>query len=164
MTVKQLVCHNETLEEITMKKILLFLFIFATIFSIGCSGRIKISGNVTFTDGEALDFGEVCFTEGNKTFFGRVKEKGYYAPGEFKDGDGIPPGTYNVWLSRTILSEMIPDKHGNESDEVRQIERVDKKYTAPESSGLIFEVKHGGAKKFDFVVERPDKPPNKSKR
>jgi hypothetical protein len=147
-----------------MKKILLFLFIFATTFSVGCSGRIKISGYVTFPDGEPLDCGEVCFTEGNKTFFGRVKENGYYAPGEFKDGDGIPPGQYNVWLSRTIQSKMILDKHGNESDEVQQIERVDKKYTAPESSGLIFEVKHDGSKKFDFTVERPNKPQNKSKR
>jgi hypothetical protein len=148
-----------------MKKILLFPFIFVAILSIsiGCSGKIKISGHVTFPDGEALDFGEVCFTEGNKTFFGRVKEGGYYAPGEFKDGDGIPLGTYNVWLSRTILSEMIFDKHGNESDDVKQIERVDKKYTAPETSGLKFEVKRGGSKTFDFTVERPDKPQNKSK-
>ncbi|MDR3198419.1 MAG: hypothetical protein LBU34_11180 [Planctomycetaceae bacterium] len=147
-----------------MKKILLYFFIFVSILCVGCSGKIKISGHVTFSDGEALDFGEVCFTEGNKTFFGRVNEKGYYAPGEFQDGDGIPPGTYNVWLSRTVLSEMIPDKHGSESDEVRQIERVDKKYTAPETSGLVLEVKHVSTKNFDFTVERPQNTTSKQLR
>ncbi|MDR2705004.1 MAG: hypothetical protein LBC02_04415, partial [Planctomycetaceae bacterium] len=125
---------------------------------------IKVSGYVNFTDGEPLNFGEVCFTEGNKTFFGRVKENGYYAPGEFKDGDGIPPGQYNVWLSRTIQSEMILDKYGNESDEVKQVQCVDKKYTKPETSDLKFEVKRGGETTFDFTVERPDNPKNKSKR
>jgi hypothetical protein len=122
---------------------------------IGCSGRVNVSGHVTFSDGEPLNFGEVCFTEGQKTFSGWVKENGYYSPGEFKDGDGIPPGTYQVWISRTILAEPIYNKNGAEGDEVKRTDRVDQKYTAPETSGLIFEVKSGGSKTFDFTVERP---------
>ncbi|MDR1491511.1 MAG: hypothetical protein LBT05_02140 [Planctomycetaceae bacterium] len=140
------------------KNILLFLCLSAALFSVvGCTGRVKVSGNVKFSDGEALNFGEVCFTEGEKTFFGRIKEDGYYSPGEFQDGDGIPPGTYQVWLARTVLSEPIRNKNGEESDEVKQTDRVDKKYTAPETTELTFEVKRGGSKKFDFIVERPSK-------
>jgi hypothetical protein len=146
------------------KKIVLSLCLLVTLLSVGCTGRVKVSGYVKFSDGEPLNFGEVCFTEGEKTFFGRIQENGYYAPGEFQDGDGIPPGKYQVWLARTVLAEPILNRNGEESDEVKQTERVDKKYTTAETTELTFEVKRGGSKKFDFTVERPRKTPPKPRR
>jgi hypothetical protein len=142
--------------DMNMKKnVLLCSLIFFFLIMSGCSGRVKVSGTVTFNDGTPLDFGQVCFTKDDLTFFGRINQKGYYTPGEYKDGDGIPPGTYQVWLARTVLSEPILDKNGEESERVNRIERVSRKFTAPETSPLTYEVKRSGSRKFDIIVERP---------
>jgi hypothetical protein len=153
--------------EKKMKRYLLFGFIVLLFGISGCSNKIKISGTVTFPDGEPVNFGQVCFDGNGKTYYGYLDEKGRYSPGELKDGDGIPYGTYKVWLAGTVLSEEILVGKGEEAESsgyTKDTYRVAEKYTFPQTTDVIFEVKHDGSKKFDFTVERPNKPQNKSKR
>ncbi|MDR2115150.1 MAG: hypothetical protein LBP87_02090 [Planctomycetaceae bacterium] len=135
------------------KFLLLFFFVILPVF-IGCSNKVKVSGHVKFTDGEPVTLGEVCFGTKDRTYFGRINKNGYYTLGEIKDGDGIPPENYTVWLSGTVLSEPILDQNNDETGKFKEIELVDRKYTEQKVSTLTFEVKHG-VNKFDFTVERP---------
>ncbi|MDR1958014.1 MAG: hypothetical protein LBQ54_03050 [Planctomycetaceae bacterium] len=138
-------------------RIELFCLLLLTLICLGCSDKVKISGTVTFPDGKPVDFGSVCFDGNGKTFYGYLNQKGYYSPGEVKDGDGVPYGTYKVWLSGTVLSEEILDKEGESTGYSKDTFRVAEKYTLPNTTDLTFEVKRGGPKKFDFTVEPPQK-------
>ncbi|MDR1140552.1 MAG: carboxypeptidase-like regulatory domain-containing protein [Planctomycetaceae bacterium] len=131
----------------------LFWFIFtAFLFTVicGCSDKIKISGNVTFTDGKPVDFGLVVFESPKESFSGRLDQNGHYTINE-----GIPAGTYKIWLSGTALLEEIPQKGNSEAFDTKTTVRVASKYTNPNSTDLTFEATHSENKTFDFTVERP---------
>jgi hypothetical protein len=148
-----------------MKKRLLLIYILLILsVSIGCSKNIKVTGHVTFTDGEPVNFGSVCFETSENTYSARLDKNGYYSIGDTKDGAGIPEGAYRIWLSGTVLTEDIPNKNNDGYFEVKETMRVHPKYTLPNHDSLKFEVKRGGKTTFDFTVERPDNPKNKSKR
>jgi hypothetical protein len=80
-------------------------------------------------------------------FFGNIQPDGTFALGEIKDGDGIPPGNYMIWISGA-----------NPSEEARNAGaplRIHSKYTNRDTSGLTFEAKPGGPKTIDIVIEKP---------
>jgi hypothetical protein len=131
-------------------------FLLLLLFS-GCSPNIHITGHVKFDDGEPVNFGEVCFETEKNTFLGRLNQNGYYTVGNTKDGTGIPPGDYTVYLSGTSLVQTVSGKNNSESDVAAMIEkqRVHSKHTQPGSNALKFTVKKDGEKTFDFTVERP---------
>ncbi|MDR1382990.1 MAG: hypothetical protein LBJ67_03960 [Planctomycetaceae bacterium] len=137
----------------TIKKHLLLLSVLIFLPFTACSDKVKISGRVTFPDGKPVSIGEVNFATREKSYLGRLNQEGYYAPGELKDGDGIPAGIYQVWLSKTSELKYKLNKNGEYTDEYIIIEKVAPKYHS-NNSGLIFEVKRGGTKTFDFTVER----------
>jgi hypothetical protein len=111
----------------------------------GCADKVRVSGTVTFEDGEPLNRGQVTFrTADGKTYSGYLDKNGKYSPGEIRDGQPIPTGTYTVWVAGTGYSDEKYVAH----------QTVDSKYTSAESSTLIFEAKRGGQKTFDFTVER----------
>ncbi|MDR2707039.1 MAG: hypothetical protein LBC02_14800 [Planctomycetaceae bacterium] len=148
-----------------MKKLILLVFTtFLFMVICGCSDKIKISGNVTFTDGEPVGFGSVVFESPKESFSGQLDPNGHYAIGINNDGKGIPAGTYKIWLSGTALQEEIPQKGDGEAFDTKTTVRVASKYTNPDSTDLVFEVVRNGNKTFDFTVERPDNPKTKSKR
>ncbi|MDR1924285.1 MAG: carboxypeptidase-like regulatory domain-containing protein [Planctomycetaceae bacterium] len=137
-----------------LKKTLLICVVLFLFANTGCSGNIKVSGRVTFTDGEPVNFGTVCFETEKNTYTGRLDDNGNYSVGDRKDGAGIPAGEYVVWLSGTMLVEE-GEKKGEDNYEIIETERVHPKYTLPDAKTLKFEVKKGGNNKFDFKVERP---------
>ncbi|GHT38202.1 hypothetical protein FACS189427_12140 [Planctomycetales bacterium] len=134
-------------------RILLPVIIFLVVLA-GCSNKVRIGGTVTFEDGQPLVVGSVCFRNDKITYTGFLDKQGRYRIGEMKDGDGIPPGTYQVWLTGTEEEKvkLLPD--GRAAGFTR-VSHVNRKYTAPESSGLSFEVKNGGTKTFSFMVSKP---------
>ena len=120
------------------------LVLFLVLFP-GCADKVKISGTVTFEDGEPLQCGQVTLRAPNgTTYYGYLDKNGSYSPGEHRDGQPIPAGTYTVWVSGTDYSD--------ENFVVHQT--VDAKYTSPDVTPLSFELKRGGQKIFDFTVER----------
>ena len=144
-----------------MRLTFFFIIVFLGV-SVGCSNYLKVSGTVTFDDGEPLTVGSVCFRSESNTFHGKIDKNGYYSPGGLKEGEGIPYGNYEVWISGTDWSEPIPTRDGSEPSNFKIFSTVASKYTSPNPNGLTFEAKKGGPRKFDIVVERaPDSPKSK---
>ena len=70
--------------------------LFVTLFVVGCSQYVKVSGTVTYSDtGEPVKFGSVLFDSEKESGRGTIKD-GKYSVGRIEDGDGISPGTYTV--------------------------------------------------------------------
>ncbi|MDR3196376.1 MAG: hypothetical protein LBU34_00785 [Planctomycetaceae bacterium] len=120
----------------------------------GCSDKIKISGTVTFSDGTPITKGNVVFDNGTESYFGTIKSDGTYVTGGNKQIEGIPNGTYKVWLAQTEITENISDADGHVAS-YNVTQTVAKKFTSPNTTELTFEVKPDGQKTFDIVVEKP---------
>jgi hypothetical protein len=124
----------------------------------GCgNGGTKISGTVQFSDGTPIDFGNVVFDDGKHSYMGVIKN-GKYITGGVKEVEGIPDGTYKIWLAATSqITNEVYKVHNNRKTLVSYdtVERVAEKYRFAEKTDLVFEVKRGGARTFDIVVEKP---------
>jgi hypothetical protein len=77
------------------------------LFALGCSGKVKVSGTVTYSDtGEPVKFGMVVFT-GEKEMGRGAINNGKYSVGIVEDGDGIPPGKYTIASDSLDLPKPI---------------------------------------------------------
>ena len=78
----------------------------------------------------------------------------------FRKDDGVPRGTYRVYITSAIRFEMM-DKKDVGALQIGQLAKsyylIDDQYMNPETSGWIVEVKK--ISKFDFVVYEPGKVP-----
>jgi len=130
------------------------------ISSSSCSDVIKVHGKVTYPDGTPVTHGCVTFECGQELALGMLDKSGNYRLGRFKDGDGIKPGSYSIWLTGTNITEaQSPEamRSGfNTTTSSTTTATVHKKFTSKATSNLTFEAKPGGPKTFNFVVEKPD--------
>lgn len=133
-----------------MYKILQSLLIGMVLYLVGCSENIHFRGNVTYSDdGSPLTTGTVCFATDTFLARGYLKSDGSYMLGSLNERDGIPPGTYRVYI---IDAETSIDVDKDGTPVMKQL--VGKKYTNPMTSGLTTEVSES-IKHFDFSIERP---------
>jgi hypothetical protein len=130
----------------------LFFALFPVLLFTACSDKTQISGQVTYTDGTPVYPGKVCFTAGKNTFYGRLSKEGHYSVGEFKDGEGIPAGKYDVWIAETGYAVEII-KNGKPTGLYDSVERVSAKYTNPNPECPKYELKRGRAKICNYSVE-----------
>ncbi|MDR1925414.1 MAG: hypothetical protein LBQ66_13670 [Planctomycetaceae bacterium] len=127
------------------KKFSLLIPLFVVLMFFGCGGKfVPFSGKVTTSDGQPYTKGYVIFTNGKESARGKLQADGTYKLDSLRDGDGLAPGNYQVYLSG--FQENI----GTDNEPIYQSD-IDLKYDNPDTSGLSCEVKKGG--KFDFVVE-----------
>lgn len=68
----------------------------------GCGGRSQVSGKVVFSDGTPLTVGTVNFTDGKVACKGQIESDGTFKMRTFKPGDGVPAGTYKVFITDTL--------------------------------------------------------------
>lgn len=133
-----------------MKKL---LTVFVFVLLAGCSSNVSLTGRVTFSDNnEPLTEGTVYFTTEQYLAHGVIQPDGTYKIGSLSNNDGIPPNTYQVFITganretgkfiegTAILEPMIDDK-----------------FTSASTSGLTFDVSRKN-RKFDFTVDRYKKP------
>lgn len=107
-----------------------------------------IQGKVSFSDGTPLTGGTVCFVSETVQLRGEVRKDGTYALGTLQDETGSLEGTYQVYF--------IMPKEKSES-----FIAVDKKFTAPETSGLM--VKYDGTTLIlDIEIEPEEIEPEKN--
>jgi len=133
-----------------------FALILGALAVCGCSGKVQVHGTVKYPDGSPLEKGTVCVGNDQVTFMGNIRADGTFSLGEIKDGDGIPPGSYKVWIANTITRNYELDKEGQPiSTRKTEIVLIDPKYGSPSTSGLTFEVKSGERKRLDIIVETP---------
>lgn len=111
--------------------------ILAIAFSCGCSGNVKVKGQVLFEDGTPLSGGEVLFESPGFLGSGRVDKNGNFRITGTSENEGIPPGTYKVSIVRT----EIPDGPLVAGSNPVFTPQIDKKYGHPDTSGITCDVK-----------------------
>ena len=147
-----------------MKKIFA-IFVPLLVFAMmtGC-GDPKVTGKVTFPDGTPLTKGQVMFQKEGFIASGDIQKDGTYSAGKLKDGDGLSPGTYQVFISgASTYDEEELEKAKVQGEGLARstagfrtpipTDLVASKYKSPNSSGLTVEVK--GRTKYDIKVEPP---------
>jgi hypothetical protein len=126
------------------RKILTLFFLFSFSF-VGCGGQfVPFGGKVTTSDGQVFTKGYVIFTNGTYYARGKLQSDGTYKLDSLRDGDGLSPGLYQVYLSG------FQDNIGTEDEPVYRSD-IDLKYESPDTSGLSCEVTKGG--KYDIILE-----------
>jgi hypothetical protein len=118
----------------------------------GCAPpRYPVSGKVVFDDGSPLAEGSVigeATIDGKKVLAqGEVKPDGTFNWGSSKAGEGARPGKYRVIVAPRAL--------GDAEIAEGKIPAVDAKFTAPETSGIDFEVKESPTNELKITVTRP---------
>lgn len=114
----------------------------------GCgNGFVGMKGRVTYSDnGEPLEAGTVTFTSEMFQARGDIEKDGNYVIGSLTDNDGLPPGTYTVYISNA-------DSLSGSQENPVKTPLIDGKYASPKTSGLSVIV-DGSTKKYDFTVDR----------
>ena len=117
----------------------------------GCSPNQRTSGKITFPDGEPLTAGTVIFAKEGFISRSFVKPDGSYDISSVKEGDGVPPGTYKVYVINAMAKV---DPNDPENDAMKAL--VDAKFTSETTTPL--EITVPGDKVFDFTVDRAESP------
>ena len=134
-----------------------FFLVSAMIFALGismlgCGGNQQLSGKITFSDNnEPLSVGIICFQSPDGSMSrGEIQQDGTYVVDTQSHRDGLPLGTYGVFITSAVLVQY--DKDGNEASTFQ----IDAKYSDAKTSGLAFTA-DGKTRTFDFSVDRPSK-------
>jgi len=141
------------------KKIWGWVVIAVIICAAGCSDKVKVSGKVTFPDGSPLTVGKVTFETESFTASGALKEDGTYTLGTLSENDGIPLGSYKVYVAGAMVqggnrSFSIATPDGSTTREMSMfVPAVAPRFTKAETSGITCEVTK--SRTFDFEVEPP---------
>lgn len=143
----------ETLElRFSMKKssVLLVLSLSVLVFA-GCgSGMVGLKGTVVFSDdGSPLTAGMICFETDTYVSRGMIGPDGTFVLGSLKTDDGIPPGTYRVFIDR---AQQHVGKRGDGEDVYEPM--IDPKYADGRTSGITVEVTPSMKKQIEIKVDR----------
>ena len=129
-----------------------FLSLLVLICAVGCGNQIKVGGKVTFSDdGAPLTTGTVYFTTDAFEARGSLRADGTYAISSIKEGDGIPPGKYRIYVGDAF--ERVKVGEGENALE-RVIPLIAPKFASATDSGLEYEV-NSSNRTFNFTVDRP---------
>ena len=123
---------------------------------IGCgTGNVPMGGTVTFSDnGDPLEVGTIVFTDGKQQARAELGPGGKFNLGFVKANDGLPKGSYKVYISGAIKREDrdVPNPRPGVLY-FTETQLIDLKYERPDSSGLTFIV-DGTTKTTTFSVDR----------
>ena len=120
----------------------------------GCGKNQRMGGTVTYSDdGSPVTVGNVCFVTDSFYARGKLDDNGRYQLGTESVGNGVPKGTYKVYISdsqKIVGSSSMP---GGASIPILE-ETIAPKFRAPGTTDITCTV-DGSARKFDFTVDRP---------
>ena len=143
-------------------KIFALLIVASTLVVGGCGGRSQVTGKVTFSDGSPLTFGTVTFANGQTICKGEIQSDGTYTMRTFKPGDGVPPGTYKIYITdtlqfgdagKTVTTKASKDDEGAAFQMIGQSKNViPPEYSNPDLSPLG-EITVKGKTTKDLVIE-----------
>ena len=124
---------------------LLLVFIIA-----GCSNHVQMTGKVTFSDdGSPLTEGTVFFESETFMARGAIFPDGTFRMGSFKQSDGLPPGTYRIYIGGASRWVVTNEATGDGFD----LPLIDDRFTSMSRSGLEMVV-DGSTRTFDIVVDK----------
>ena len=111
---------------------------------IGCGGNVTVTGKVVFSDdGSPLTVGTVCFASNGSLARGDIQPDGTFTVGTLGERDGLPPGTYSVYILGA--SRIIGSADAGIDEQL-----IDLKHTSPDTSGKKVEITSSIR---DFVIE-----------
>ena len=122
---------------------ILFLILFSLVCTLGCGGeRYFVVGSVTFPDGTPVPGGQVTLTSARFTASGDIVPES----SRYTINVRVPAGTYKV-------SVTVSGEPGSGEATPSGLPLVDPKFSNPETSGLVCEVR--GATVFDIELTPP---------
>ncbi len=130
-----------------MNRLLMVLCVAGLFFSLGCGENQQLRGDIKFSDGKPVTHGTVIFATDTFLARGEIKD-GAYTMGTLKAKDGLPPGTYNVYVAG-VDKPVPPPKPGGMTTYANIC--ADKFYS-PKSSGLTCTVP-APKNRYDIVLE-----------
>ncbi|MGL4594301.1 MAG: hypothetical protein ACRCUY_06190 [Thermoguttaceae bacterium] len=133
-----------------MKNQLLYLVTLVVLVLSGCGGdKLHMSGKVTYSDdGSPLTTGMVCFETPSYLARGELKPDGTYIIGSLSEKDGLPAGTYKVYVSG---AQKATGEIKGGMTEYEPL--IDAKFANSSTSGIEMVV-DGKTKSLDFKVDR----------
>ncbi|MCL2118324.1 MAG: hypothetical protein FWH27_07865 [Planctomycetaceae bacterium] len=135
-----------------MKRVLIFALFFSVVFALGCSkGNIQLGGTVTFEDGTPLTVGAVCFSTDSFMASGNIDSHGKYVMGSYGVNDGLPKGTYKIYISGA--TEEISGRGG-----ISMYSLIDPRFADYSSTPLTCEIP---APNNTFDIKVPQNPQSK---
>jgi len=136
--------------------------IFLGMSVLGCNRNCPLKGKVTYQDGTPITAGMVNFASDTSLSRGKIRPDGSYTVGTLKDADGIPKGTYKVYITGAEVPKETDQNRNQGVDAMgnpiptmvgfRQL--VDRKYMTTSSTPITCEVPRE-KNRFDFTVEPP---------
>ena len=126
---------------------------------IGCSSKVSVTGKVTFEDGSPLEQGQVMMESAGYRVAGTIQQGGRFSLGELKDGDGVLPGEYDVWIVGTYV--YPPPSEGHEREVPASMRYgseenlVHSKFNMRSKSGLTCTVAKNGPIEYNITVSKP---------
>jgi len=141
-----------------MKPKLLTLLIL--VLCLGCGKNVPLRGKVLDEEGNPITVGMVNFVSDKGLSRGQIQSDGSYVVGTLQERDGLPPGTYKVYVSGAIT--YVPSKAPPRLDPMGQliphppdvVPLIAAKYTTESDTPLTCEVPVKG-NKYDVIVEKP---------
>lgn len=133
----------------SMKSQATYVVLFALILSCGCNDKVLLRGRVTFSDdGSPLTAGIVHFSTDTYVARGVLKKDGSYVVGSVAEKDGLPEGTYHVYIENA--DEIIGED--SSGAEIRK-SLINSKFTSRSTSEISVDVDRS-TRRFDFQVDR----------
>lgn len=113
----------------------------------GCSPNVSVKGKVSFEDGSPLDIGVIVFQSSTHVGKGRIASDGAFSVGSVKPNDGLPPGSYKVFIIEAgrVPPGFVPDP---ESDESGIVSLIDPRYCDPATTPIHYDIE----KKSDLEI------------
>ena len=127
-----------------------FLVSIALLFFVtGCGGgKIQLGGTVTFEDDTPLSKGSVVFSTDTYKGGGNIDSNGKYVVGSIDVKDGLPKGTYKVFISGATEEITVRGS-------LSEYSLIDPKYASYNSTPLTCEIP---APKNTFDIKVPKNP------
>lgn len=126
-----------------MNKLRCILLLLIILLLTGCGNNIKLTGRVVFPDGEPLTTGTIYFAKSDFQARANIRSNGYYDVGSLSEKDGLPPGTYKVYIIGAI--ENNPDE--------KIISLIATEFIKAETTPL--EITVPGENVYNITVQRP---------
>ena len=142
---------------------LIFIGLILLMSALGCSQNYPLKGKITYADGTPITAGMVNFASETSLSRGKIQSDGSYVVGTLKDGDGLPKGSYKIYITGAeVAMEAKPPKGVQKVDSMGKPvatlaayrKLVHPKYMTTEQTPLTCDVPVE-KNRFDIIVEPP---------
>jgi len=130
------------------KRLFLCLIVSGMLFVVGCGENQRVKGTVRFSDDQSpLTIGDVRMESDTFSARGRINPDGTFQIGSLRSRDGIPLGTYKVFISGATVES------GENAMGVVYSPLVEEKFTRKDMTPLTVTIDKA-TKGLDIEVDR----------